>query len=81
MIAPSTSKQIIPSAFILPFGDLIVSYNHTFKKLTGFSFEKNPVASETGTSESFFLKIRRRKGLNSPSERTENRFERTLKLK
>jgi len=55
--------------------------NHTFKKLTGFSFVKKPEFSVITVSVSFFLKISKRNGLKSPRETTEKRLERTLKLK
>ena len=58
-----------------------MSGNHTFKKLTGFSFVKNPELLVTTESVSFFLKISKRNGLRSPNEITENKLERTLKLK
>jgi hypothetical protein len=81
MIADKTIRQIIASAFISPFGVFIISYSHTFKKLTGFSFAKNPEPFVTTESVSFFLKISNRNGLNNPNEITENKLERTLKLK
>lgn len=80
-MAPNTNRQIIASAFISPPGAFIILDNHTFKKLTGFNFEKKPVPFVTAERESFFLNINSRKGLKSPNEITENKLERTLKLK
>lgn len=81
MIANKTRRQMIASAFISPLGVFIMSDNQTFKKLTGFNFAKKPGPLLTAESASFFLKISKRKGLNSPNEITENKLERTLKLK
>ena len=81
MIADKTIRQIIASAFISPFGVFIISYSHTFKKLTGFSFVKKPELLVRVESASPFLKISNRNGLKSPNEITENKLESTLKLK
>jgi hypothetical protein len=80
-MATSTIIQITASAFISPLGDFIISLNHNFNEFTGFSFAKNPEVLETATNESFFLKISNRNGLKRPNEITENKLERTLKLK
>lgn len=79
--AHRTKMQIMASALISPPGVFIRSDNHIFKKLTGFSFAKKPGPLLTAESASFFLKISKRKGLKSPREITENKLERTLKLK
>ena len=81
MIANKTMRQIIASAFISPPDVFIMSDNHTFKKLTGFSLVKKPELLVTAERVSFFLKISKRNGLRSPNEITENKLERTLKLK
>src|ERR1019366_10361084 len=81
IMANNTKMQMIASAFMTPPGVFIRSDNHTFKKLTGFSFAKKPELSVTAESVSFFLKISNRNGLKSPNEITENKLERTLKLK
>lgn len=81
MIANKTDRQITASAFISPLGVFIMSYNHTLKRFTGFTFAKNPESWVTAESVSFFLKISNRNGLKSPSEIKENKLESTLKLK
>ena len=80
-MALSTMRQITARAFISPFDVCKIWYNQTFKRFTGFNFEKNPVLSATASSLSFFLKISNKKGLKSPNEITENKLERMLKLK
>jgi len=81
MMAIKTMTQIIASALISPPGALIMPDNHTFKKFTGLSLAKNPGLEVIVDRESSFLKISRRNGLKSPSEITENKLERILKLK
>jgi hypothetical protein len=81
MIAAKTMRQMMASAFISPPGVFIMPDNHSFKKLTGFTFAKKPGLPATVVNVSFFLKISNKKGLKSPNEMTENKFERTLKLK
>ncbi len=81
MIANKTKRQITPSPLISPPVVFIKSDSHTFKKLTGLSFEKKPAPFVTAENESFFLKISNRNGLKSPNEITENKLDSTLKLK
>lgn len=80
-MAAKTNKQITASPLMSPPGVLIISDSHTFKKLTGLSLVKNPELLLIVESASFFLKMSKRKGLKRPKDITENKLERTLKLK
>ena len=77
----STTRQIIPSAFISPLWELIISYNAALNLLTGFILAKKVFALPTALSVSSFLKISNKNGLSKAREITENTDDKILKLK
>ncbi len=81
MTDSSTTKQIIPKAFISPLGEFIISYSAALNLLIGLIRAKNEPGLAAMLSVSVFLKISNKKGLSKAREITENRDDKILKLK
>lgn len=77
----STTIQIIPSAFISPLGELIISYSAALNLLIGFILAKKEPGLAAMLRVSVFLKMSNKNGLNKASEITENSEDKMLKLK
>ena len=76
-----TTTQIIPSAFISPLGEFIISYSVALNLFIGLILAKKLLVFPTAARVSSFLKMSSKKGLSNANDITENKEDKILKLK